>query len=140
MFLSTAWSPDGTTIAFVRHECPADEHAPYCLQGRVQLETMTVADAEPIVVADQAGDLAWSPDGRRITFGNASGLFVVDADGSQLAKVAEGHVLEPKWSPDGEWLVFSTYHEATFSSDGPWIVAADGGEQRLLGPYGGWAW
>lgn len=137
MLYSAAWSPDGTTIAFGRYECAADEHAPYCQRGTYSLVTITVANGEETVVADMSGDHPlWSPDGRRITFALDS-VFVVDADGSHLTKVADGW--EPTWSPDSEWLLFSPISDAP-SARGPWIVPADGGEPRLLGPYGGWGW
>jgi hypothetical protein len=137
MLYSAAWSPDGTTIAFGRYECAADEHAPYCQRGTYSLVTITVANGEETVVADMSGDHPfWSPDGRRITFALDS-VFVVDAAGSHLTKVADGW--EPTWSPDSQWLLFSPISDAP-SARGPWIVPADGGEPRLLGPYGGWGW
>jgi WD40 repeat protein len=47
---------------------------------------------------------------------------------------------DPRWSPDGQWLLFSTYAEAPGSASGPWIIPTDGGGPRHLGEYGGWAW
>ena len=136
---SAAWSPDGTTIAFGRYECAANEHAPYCQRGTHSLVTMTVAKGEDTVVAKVTGDrLAWSPDGRRMAFAGDAGIFVMDADGSHLTKLSDGR--EPTWSPDGEWLSFSRYSDALATFTGPWIVPANGGEPRLLGPYGGWGW
>jgi Tol biopolymer transport system component len=136
---SAAWSPDGTTIAFGRYECAADEHAPYCQRGTHSLGTLSVANGEDTVLAEVVGDhFFWSPDGRRITFADQS-VMVVDADGGHLTKVADGW--EPTWSPDGKWLMFSTTSGApSLTRLGPWIVPADGGEPRLLGPYAGWAW
>jgi Tol biopolymer transport system component len=136
---SPAWSPDGATIAFGRYECAADEHAPYCYRGTHSLHTLNVASGEDTVVAEVTGDrFFWSPDGRRITFADQT-VMVVDADGGHLTKVSDGG--EPTWSPDGEWLMFSTTSGApSFTRLGPWIVPADGGEPRLLGPYGGWGW
>ena len=148
IFWSAAWSPDGTTIAFVSHACPPDEHAPDCFEGTVTLETLAVADGRRTAVAGGVARVpmgfpmvfVWSPDGRRFAVTDGSSIFVMDADGSHRAKVADANGSEPAWSPDGEWLVFSTSDEALGTTSGPWIVAADGGEPRLLGSYGGWAW
>jgi len=135
IFGSLGWSPDGATIAFGRNQCPPKEHAPSCQAGNLQLVTMSVADGHETVVADVTGDrLEWSPDGRRIAIG---GIFVMDADGSHLAKLSDGE--DPEWSPDGSWLLFSTY-DLALKTNRSWIVPADGGEPRLLGPYGGYAW
>jgi Tol biopolymer transport system component len=141
---SAAWSPDGTAIAFVRHACPPDEHAPLCFEGTFTLETLAVADGRRTAVAEGAPDFGlgfiWSPDGRRMALGDDSSIFVMDADGTHRAKVADARWSETTWSPDGEWLLFSTNDEALGTRNGPWIIAADGGEPRLLGSYGGWAW
>jgi hypothetical protein len=139
-FWSAAWSPAGTTIAFQRNDCPAEEHAPYCIHGTLSLVALAIANSQQTVVADMGGLSAWSPDGTRLAFGNERGLFVVDADGSRLARVSDGHVHEsPSWSPNGEWLLFSTYDRPSDTTSG-WIISADGGEPLPLGPYAGWAW
>ncbi|MDP9226913.1 MAG: hypothetical protein M3P18_24335, partial [Actinomycetota bacterium] len=136
----------GTTIAFVSHECPPDEHAPDCFQGTFTLETLAVAAGQRTALAEAEGTadfglgFVWSPDGRRFALTVGNSTFVMDADGSHRAKVAGANGSEPTWSPDGEWLVFSSPDEALGTTSGPWIVAADGGEPRLLGSYGGWAW
>lgn len=136
-FSSAAWSPDGRTIAFARNVCPSAEHAPYCIDGTSALVTMTLSDGKQTVAADvSGGGLVWSPDGRRIAFADESSIFVMDADGSHLAKLSDGQ--EPRWSPDSEWLLF--IYDQTVDITGGWIIPADGGEPRLLGPYGGWAW
>lgn len=147
-FWSAVWSPDGTAIAFVSHECPPDEHAPDCFEGTVTLETLAMADGLRTAVMEGAARVpmgfpigfVWSPDGRRFALTDGSSIFVTDADGSHRAKVADAQGSEPRWSPDGEWLVYSTSDEALGTTSGPWIVSADGGEPRLLGSYGGWAW
>jgi len=147
-FWSAAWSLDGTTIAFVSHECPPDEHAPDCFEGTVTLGTLGMADGQRTAVLQGTATVpngfpiifVWSPDGQRFAMTDGSSTFVMDADGSHQAKVADATGSEPTWSPDGKWLLFSTYDEALGTTSGPWIVAADGGEPRLLGSYGGWAW
>jgi Tol biopolymer transport system component len=148
-FYSVAWSPDGTTIAFGSYACPSDEHAPYCQRGTHSLMTTTVAGADNTTLAEVTGDrLVWSPDGRRLAFegdGGVSegggGIYVMEADGSHLVRLADGSA--PRWSPDSQWLLFtpSVTSEQPFEAlDQLWIVAADGGDARLLGNYGAGGW
>jgi WD40 repeat protein len=147
-FFSAAWSPDGTTIAFVSHECPPDEHSPDCFEGTVTLETLGMADGQRTAVLQGTATVpdgfpiifVWSPDSQRFAMTDGSSIFVMDADGSRRAGVTDASGSEPTWSPDGKWLLYSSYDEALGTSSGPWIVAANGGEPRLLGSYGGWAW
>lgn len=67
---------------------------------------------------------AWSPDGRRISFHDASGIHVVDADGSNQAWIRRGSF--PSWSPDGERIAFT-------DADGISVMDIDGsGVTNLL--------
>jgi len=58
---------------------------------------------------------AWSPDGKRLAFASFSldsprhMLFVANADGSSARAVliSNGEARAPRWSSDGQWLVFS---------------------------------
>jgi hypothetical protein len=57
-------------------------------------------------------DPALSPDGRQIAFtrgGGEGGLYLINSDGSGERRIfAERAALSsPKWSPDGQWIVFS---------------------------------
>lgn len=66
---------------------------------------------------------AWSPDGMRIAFvkvgetAERSGLFVMDADGSDVSWLAEDETGagSPSWSPDGATIAFDSgrAHEET---------------------------
>jgi dipeptidyl aminopeptidase/acylaminoacyl peptidase len=59
---------------------------------------------------------SWSPDGRRIAFGTRTGIYVMNADGSDLTRLtARGG--EPAWSPDGR-IVFSSGHLFTIDANG----------------------
>lgn len=95
---------------------------------------------------------AWSPNGRKIAFVRALGpfseegfpatvgLFVMDADGSnvrQLTQLApfsgtEDHF--PTWSPDGRRIAFLRWNGTATPQNASVIysVRADGGQMRLL--------
>ena len=105
--------------------------------------TVDVADGTQTILADApwiASGPFLSPDGRRIAFGvermdvpdDKGGIFVMDADGRNLARLADG--FEPRWSPDGNWILF----EAPLGD--LWIVPADGGEPLHLGAGGAADW
>jgi Tol biopolymer transport system component len=87
------------------------------------------------------GHLAWSPDGTRLAFLMGTSIYVVNADGSGLARVADGArymLAGAYWSPDGSSIAFVTRGRG---ARGITIVRADGTELRtfpgtgLAGPW-----
>ncbi len=99
------WSPDGTTIAFVR-------------QG-IYVMTADGSGVRRISHGPAHGSViesgpAWSPDGRRILFvrGNRTtghtDLYVMRSDGSHLRRLTHNRIdeFEPVWSPDGKDIAF----------------------------------
>ncbi len=57
-------------------------------------------------------DPAISPDGTQVAFsriGNANGIYLIGIDGSNERKIFGDRdgLMSPKWSPDGQWIVFS---------------------------------
>jgi hypothetical protein len=127
-----AWSPDGATIAFSDAQC-----ATVCTGG---IGTIRLRDGlvTRLTDADDRSS-AWSPDGTRIAFtrvtGNGPGIYVMDADGSNLARLTSASTdrgdRSPLWSPDGAWLVFSRGTSGSGLGD-LYIVSTSGGEPRLL--------
>jgi Tol biopolymer transport system component len=104
--LSIAWSPDGKHIAFVDGS---------------RLEDSSSGAVADIYVVDADGsnlrrlargftglgrEVAWSPDGARIAFQDASQrVAVIDAEGG-MPKVVTQDGEAPAWSPDGTRIAF----------------------------------
>jgi Tol biopolymer transport system component len=101
----------------VRVEKPATGSATG-LSGKLAIQTTWGGD---IYIYDLAtGDLrlltggfdpAISPDGKQVAFtriGGEHGLYLINIDGSNERKIfsERTHFLSPKWSPDGNYLVF----------------------------------
>jgi TolB protein len=132
----TAWSPDGTLLAFV---------------GAVG------ADASSIFIADVAAqtvqrmtffsqndhDPAWSPDGTRIVFTaspfigqeDISVLTVDGTDPVQRLTDEPGVDSAPSWSPDGEWIAFYSDRGDTPATRGIYLIRPDGSDLHKLNPF-----
>ena len=162
-----AWSPGGERIAFASgRQCQAD---------------VGIVDADgtgPPELIDLPGGLlagaTWSPDGARIAFAGevcgeggtteATGIYVVNADGSGLSGVVEwgppaggGDATPaplvayapaaPVWSPDGAKLLFASnrgLHVVNSDGSGLTYLGAEGAIHPAWSPdgtkiaYGGW--
>ena len=112
--LAPAWSPDGKQIAFVRRV--KDGSNVIFVVGtrggaaRRLLEPALAAD-DPTWSAFAASELtpAWSPDGKRIAYGNGDGeLFIAAIGGGRRRELipSEGAAYEPAWSPDGSEIAY----------------------------------
>jgi Tol biopolymer transport system component len=95
-------------------------------------------------VSGEGGGFAYgysaSPDGRRISYHEEYQIQIADADGSRKLRIETGNPFNfaPSWSPDGEWLLFSS---GVHSGSHPHIVRPDGtGLKKLvdLNGYQGW--
>ena len=142
------WTADGRRIAFDYFD---DE-------GNVQIATMASdgGDLREITSGTGMHEVpSWSPDGRRIAFdyspepddstpGFHTRLWTMRADGSHarpLPMSSAGFDVEPKYSPDGRWIVFARLRPAARDED--WLAAihimpARGGRVGQLTPYDEW--
>jgi dipeptidyl aminopeptidase/acylaminoacyl peptidase len=106
----SAISPDGTRVAWSQslHRQTSLWIEELKTHARVRL---TAGDGKEYA---EEGDLAWSPDGSRISFlsdAQTAGhmqLYVADADGGNVTRVGNltGDAAEMHWSPDGKRIAF----------------------------------
>lgn len=104
-------SPDGNKIAFASNR-----------QGTYHIYVMNIDGTELRSLTDSDVDdftPEWSPDGAHIAFTRAGSLMLMDSDGGNVQRIAQG---EPEttaapckggaflggWSPDGQQLTFYT--------------------------------
>lgn len=61
-------------------------------------------------------------------------LKVMNADGTGERKIADStnDFYEPRFSPDGKWIVFTAFAKATGSQTNVWMIGADGAGLRQL--------
>ncbi len=80
----------------------------------------------------ETNDFAWSPDGAALAFARDNRLFVSSPDGSAERALAAvpGHVISPRWSPDGRRLRFTVLGPRSDLS--LWEVGADAGRLHPL--------
>ena len=111
----SAWSPDGTRIAFTRVK-----NSRKAAIFTVRTDGSGLRRLTPWALDAASPD--WSPDGTRIAFnsywdphpGKSANIFTVNADGSGRTAVTRHrggrtHSFRPSWSPDGTKLVIARF-------------------------------
>ena len=126
-----SWSPDGKTLLFssaangnddLYAAAPSSEETPWPEAFDFQLTRITDTPAEEYAAT-------FSPDGERIAFIRGQGHLVVQTKDGGDETVLFDHWSAPNyaWSPDGEWIAYST-PDVHYNSE-VWIVPSEGGER-----------
>lgn len=119
------WSSDGTELLFLRED-PTDQTFPYDRH----LYLLHADGTETQVTPEPVGGAAISPDGSRVVFAadRDDGLYVVDAEGGQPVRIAEGE--EPTFSPDGTQIAYLKVPRSAsgvpIRREHVWVANADG--------------
>ena len=140
-----SWSPDGKHIVFASVRT-----------GDWEIYVMDADGANVHQLTERPGidwTPDWSPDGQRIVFAGKAApavnqtadetvlagpetsswdIYVMNRDGSSVKRLTDdpGSDIEPTWSPDGNYLAFSTDRSGTNAT---YVMNADGSNQEGIG-------
>ncbi len=100
-----------------------------------ELRIMALAGGEPVTLArgvEGSELVSWSPGGQFLTYagGSPTSVFTVATAGGAPRRLAEGDY--PVWSPDGRWIAFAVWTDATDPRQGTWIIHPDGTGARQV--------
>lgn len=132
--MTPSLAPDGKAVAFAARVGPVYKIFTWVLDDFAA----TVGSPKQLTSGDSHDEQpVWSPDGKKIAYlsmkGNEFGLFVIDAQGGQPAKVAEltrrFRLASPTWSPDSRRIAYCRDGEL-------WVAAVGQGEPVRLAQEG----
>jgi Tol biopolymer transport system component len=120
-----SWSPDGGTIAAVRHSVSPQGHDRYTVK-LIDVATKTRRRlTDPVKQPIQSID--WSPTGDQLLISRGkAGLFTVDADGSNLTRISSAPAGQASWSPAGDEIAYADYAASTPDNTLIHIITAAG--------------
>jgi Tol biopolymer transport system component len=136
---SPSVAPDNRTIAYTSIPPNAEEPQIWSLSRDNNLLTQLREGESPQV----------SPDGKRILFvrqiknsdkgnGPLHQLWIMSIDGAnetQLTQNTDYDVIDPRWSPDGKWIVYASnegYDSHNRQNYDIWLMKADGSQPTQL--------
>ena len=154
-----AWSPDGTQIAFGKHEglflsdprgqeivslsSALPNYISWSPDGQWILapsygengDLFAADGSESLKLPQTPMDSVWSPDGARIAYvaypDDQQDLFVFRIDNMQFSQITDDDSFEKSlaWSPDGKWIAYNSYNG---SFESLFVISAEGSEPALL--------
>jgi Tol biopolymer transport system component len=138
-----SFSADGSSLLFTRVTDSFELSSDAYVLAESAIYTADLKGGDPLLLAEDGGDPAYSPDGETIAFVSdrdengdlcygdrcffAGELYLMAADGSNQTRVtntSDLHEAGPAWSPDGERIAF-TRGEEVDNAQGTGVFAAN---------------
>jgi len=141
-------SPDGTSVAFWRSRHDLPDPSLKVVESAIFIRDLATGKERQVTDWDvHATSLDWSPDGQWIAFTKEwwryaevayqTEVWRIRSDGSDLQQLTDlnGDIAwQPRFSPDGRWVLFARIDP---SGTRLWAVPADGGDAVEVLPEGG---
>lgn len=147
------FSPDGCQLIFTWEHQPGHSDLFLVNLDGSGLRQLTFID-EPNASGYRVWDPSWSPDGERIVFTYMRYYTPLNQEARRTTHIAwvpasggnpilysnSGSEWQPRWSPDGQWLVYVSEQpvegtEPAVVKPELWLVGADGNNKRRLTNY-----
>jgi Tol biopolymer transport system component len=109
VFDGFCWSRDGSRLAVVVRRKKGERR--HCLIVNAEGESKGVVNR---VEGEMGGYVSFSPDGKQLVYSDGLMLRTIEVEGTrrfQLMPGQKGKSKHPDWSPDGQWIVFSSDRE-----------------------------
>jgi TolB protein len=132
--ISPTWSPDSDQLAFITTREPATGIFTYDFQTENlnRLSDNSLSSFQTI---------SWSPGGQYIAFIGRFGvahanIFVLDVNTGTMTKLTSGSFSDDYlgWSPDGEWITFTSNRHSGTSHQSLFVIRPDGSGLRQVSP------
>ncbi len=139
MAYEPSFSPNGDWVVFESHVVDQEDNGvitKYRVDGSGEFVELTDAD-------DDCRQPNWSPSGDRIVYqrfdGDEWNLWTMNDDGSNPAQITEGpgDKTDASFSPDGEWIVYSS-DEGELDLANLFVIPAAGGDSIRVTEWGGY--
>ena len=105
--LESAWSPDGTMLAYLQLKPKGNLFDVDKMDGDLYIVPATGGESKRITnTPEKEMEISWVPDGKRLTFKMHGETWVVSIDGGKPQKLQRGYI-PSSWASDGKsYLAF----------------------------------